>query len=76
MESKYPPKENCKVKIKTFLENTVTISGTVNISGFDRLSDFINYKDQDFISVYKINNLINIKEIILNKRNIAFISEV
>ena len=67
----YPTKET-KVKIK--LINGSNLTGVINTVGFERLSDFFEKNNSNFIKVYKasVTGSDN-STIILNKANVLYI---
>ncbi|MCK5311465.1 MAG: hypothetical protein KAJ62_05120 [Desulfobacteraceae bacterium] len=66
------PTEETKVKIK--LINGSNLTGVINTVGFDRLSDFFEKNQSNFIKVYKasVTGSDN-STIILNKSNVLYI---
>ena len=69
------PKNNVKVKVR--LINDKVIKGTLNISGYERLSDFLNNNNNTtYLSLYEsVYNAEQNGFVLINKNNILFIVE-
>jgi len=67
------PKKDQRIRVLTF--DGKTIRGTVNISGFDRLSDYLGKHNDEFIMIYNAGPGDD-KTIFLLKKNVIYVEAI